>query len=253
MNTWTLSGKQALVTGSTKGIGLATAWELMKLGAEVIIVSRHQSDIDGVVKEAKAANYLIHGVEADLSTEEGRAILFKKVKKMGGLNILVNNVGTNIRKPFLETGEAVMDIIFKTNLTSSFEVTKMMFPFLSESKSASIINVTSVAGSIDVGTGPAYAMSKAAEIQLTKVLANEWAEYGIRVNCVSPWFTEKPLTESLLAKEDVLKKIVERTPLGRVAKASEMANVIAFLAMEKSSYLTGQDIVVDGGRSVRAL
>lgn len=253
-STWSLTGKKALVTGSTKGIGLATAWELMSLGAEVVIVSRHQSDIDQVLTEAKNFHYKITGVEADVSTKEGRNKIFKHIEKQGSrLDILVNNVGINIRKSFLDTTEEEMDGVFKTNLTSGVELAKLMFPFLKESKAASIINVASVAGSVDAGTGAAYGISKGAEIQLSRILANEWGVHGIRVNAVSPWFTETPLTEPLLKKPEVVAKVQARTPLGRIAKASEMANVIAFLAMEKSSYLTGQNIIVDGGMTTRAL
>jgi tropinone reductase I len=252
-NTWSLIGKKALVTGATKGIGLATAWELMSLGAEVVIVSRHQSDINQVIEEAKHFKYKISGVEADVSTKEGRLKINHHIVHLGGLDILVNNVGTNIRKSFLDSEEEEMDYVFKTNLTSGIELTKLMFPFLKESKAASIINVASVAGSIDAGTGAAYGISKGAEIQLTRVLANEWGVHGIRVNAVSPWFTETPLTEPLLKKPEIVAKVQARTPLGRIAKASEMANVIAFLAMEKSSYLTGQNIIVDGGMTTRAL
>jgi tropinone reductase I len=252
--TWSLIGKKALVTGSTKGIGLAAAWELMSLGAEVIIISRHQTDIDQVLTEAKKFSYKISGVEADVSTKEGRDKIYKSVVRLGGqLDILVNNVGTNIRKSFLDMTEEEMDSVFKTNLTSGIELTKLMFLFLKESKAASIINVASVAGFIDAGTGAAYGMSKGAEIQLTRVLANEWGIHGIRVNAVSPWFTETPLTEPLLNKPEIVGKVLSRTPLGRIAKASEMANVIAFLAMDKSSYLTGQNIIVDGGMTTRAL
>lgn len=252
-NTWSLIGKKALVTGATKGIGLATAWELMSLGAEVVIVSRHQSDINRVIEEAKFFKYKISGVEADVSTKEGRLKINHQIMHLGGLDILVNNVGTNIRKSFLDSEEEEMDYVFKTNLTSGIELTKLMFPFLKQSKSASIINVASVAGSIDAGTGAAYGISKGAEIQLTRVLANEWAVHGIRVNAVSPWFTETPLTEALLKKPEVVAKVLARTPLGRIAQASEMAHVIAFLAMDKSSYLTGQNIIVDGGLTTRAL
>jgi tropinone reductase I len=134
-NTWTLTGKKALVTGSTKGIGLATAWELMSLGAEVMIVSRHQSDIDQMLEEAKNFSYKISGVEADVSTKEGRDKIYKSVVQLGSrLDILVNNVGTNIRKSFLDTTEEEMDGVFKTNLTSGVELAKLMFPFLKKAR-----------------------------------------------------------------------------------------------------------------------
>jgi tropinone reductase I len=100
---------------------------------------------------------------------------------------------------------------------------------------------------LDVGTGAPYGISKAGLLQLTRNLAVEWAKYNIRVNAVSPWFTETPLTAGLLQNEEKLTQVIKRTPMARVAKPEEMASVIAFLAMEASSYMTGQNLIVDGG------
>lgn len=251
-SSWSLTGKTALITGGTKGIGAATAWEFLALGASVIIVSRTQSDIDRMV--AEAAGYPLTGVAADVSAADGRDRIVNYLQVKGQPpDILVNNVGTNIRKPFLDMSAADRDVVFNTNLVSTLELTRLLFPLLTTRAGASVINVASVAGVIDAGTGAAYGISKAAELHVTRILANEWGVHGIRVNAVSPWFTETPLTEPLLQNDELINRVRARTPLGRIAQAHEMASVIAFLAMDKSSYITGQNIVVDGGLTTRAL
>lgn len=116
-----------------------------------------------------------------------------------------------------------------------------------------MINLASIAGSLDVRTGSPYGISKAGLIQLTRNLAVEWAENNIRVNSVSPWFTETPLTENLLKDSVKTANVIARTPLKRVAKPSEMASTITFLAMPAASYITGQNIIVDGGMTANAL
>jgi tropinone reductase I len=192
-------------------------------------------------------------VAADTSTVEGRIKLLETVKeKWDSIDVLVNNVGTNIRKQFNDYTTTEYQQVFNVNIYSTIEVTKMFFSLLQKSGNASIINVASIAGMLDAETGLHYGMTKAAEIQLTKGLANEWAKYGIRVNAVSPWFTRTPLTEPLFNNPELMERVLRRTPLTRAAEADEMASVIAFLAMDKSSYITGQNIVVDGGMTVKA-
>jgi NAD(P)-dependent dehydrogenase (short-subunit alcohol dehydrogenase family) len=133
------------------------------------------------------------------------------------------------------------------------EILRLSHLLLKSSGHASVINIASVAGTFDVQTGPPYGMTKAAIIQLTKNLAAEWAPDNIRVNTVSPWCIETPLTEAVLSQPDRLQKIVNRTPLNRVGKPEEVASLVAYLAMEKASYITGQNIMVDGGMSVKGL
>jgi Tropinone reductase 1 len=142
--------------------------------------------------------------------------------------------------------------VFSTNLLAPFELSRQMYSLLVKGIAPAIINVASVAAFFDVKTGTPYGMSKAALLQLTRNLAVEWAGVGIRVNAVSPWFTVTPLTKGYLAQKERMEPVLKTTPLARVAQPEEVSGVIAFLAMEKASYITGQNIMVDGGMSVSA-
>src|ERR1035437_6088135 len=134
---------------------------------------------------------------------------------------------------------------------STLDITKSLFTLLKKGNSPSIINITSYAGVFDVGTGTPYGMTKAAEIQMVRHLAVEWAQYGIRVNSIAPWFIRTPLTEGLLSNKEKHDSITAKTALGRVGLPEEIASLAAFLAMDKASYITGQNILVDGGASVK--
>jgi tropinone reductase I len=250
MSGWTLQGKKALITGGTKGIGLAIAREYLELGAEVLVIARNTKTIQGKVKHS--ANLFTY--EGDLNDAGFRKELVKRVSEnWGKLDVLVNNVGTNIRKKFIEYSEEEIRQLFETNLFSMLQLTHACHPFLKKSGHASVINIASVAGMVDVQSGPPYGMTKAAIIQLTRHLAAEWSADHIRVNTISPWYIETPLTEPVLSQPDRLEKILARTPLGRVGKPEEVASLAAYLAMDKSSYITGQNISVDGGMSVKGL
>ncbi|MBL7871043.1 MAG: glucose 1-dehydrogenase [Cyclobacteriaceae bacterium] len=246
---WTLTGKKILITGGTKGIGLAIARECLNLDAQVLVIARSTKSIQGKLKNS--ANLFTH--EGDLNNPDFRADLVKKIAQTWGeLDVLVNNVGTNIRKKFIEFSEAEIRQLFETNLFSMVQLTQACYPLLKQ-KGGSVINIASVAGFTDVQSGPPYGMTKAAIIQFTKHLAAEWSADNIRANCISPWYIETPLTEAVLSQPDRLEKILARTPMGRVGKPEEVASLAAYLAMDKSSYITGQNISVDGGMSVKGL
>lgn len=247
MKDWKLTNKTALVTGGTKGIGLAIVQELVSLGAEVLAVARKVPV--GLFTEKN-----IHTMEGDVTDPGFRlALLYEVQSKWGKLDILVNNIGTNIRKKMIDYSEEEFRKLFDTNLFSMMALTKDAFSLLKNSGQASVINIASVAGSFDIQSGPPYGMTKAAIIQMTRNLAVEWATNGIRVNTVSPWYIQTPLTASVLAQQERLEKILLRTPMNRVGQPEEVAGLVAFLAMEKSSYITGQNIMVDGGMSVKGL
>ena len=250
MNNWSLKGKKAVVTGGTKGIGLAIVQEFLELGADVLAVARDTKSIQGKLKNS-AQLFVLDG---DVTDGAFRQQLIQKVtENWGKLDVLVNNVGTNVRKRFVEYSEDEYRQLFETNLFSLTEITRLAFPLLQKSGKASVVNMASVAGTFDVLTGAPYGMTKAAIIQFTRHLAVEWAPANIRVNSISPWYIETPLTAPIMSNVERMKKIIDRTPLGRVGQPEEVAGLTAFLAMDGASYITGQNIMVDGGMSVKGL
>jgi tropinone reductase I len=250
MTSWNLSGKKALVTGGTKGIGLAITQEFLDLGAEVLAIARDTKSIQGKLRNS--AN--LFTMDGDVTDRAFRQRLVEKITtNWGKLDVLVNNVGTNVRKKFIDYTEEEYRQLFETNLFSITEITRLMFPLLQKSGNASVINMASVAGTFDVLTGPPYGMTKAAIIQLTRHLAAEWAPFHIRVNSISPWYIETPLTASVMSNPERMKMIIDRTPMKRVGQPEEVASLAAYLAMDKASYITGQDVMVDGGMSVKGL
>ena len=251
---WNLKGQTAVITGGSKGIGRATVEEFLKLGAEVLFTGRNADDILNLEDELTADGHQVKGISADMTKAEDRAKIANwTANNWKAVTILVNNAGINIRKTAVDYTEEEYRKVLEINLISPFALAKELYPQLKKSGNAKVINVASAAATQDVGTGAPYAMSKAGLLQQTRSLAVEWAEDNIRVNAVSPWFTRTPLTEGLLQQQKKIDRILKGTPLNRVAEASEIASIIAFLAMDKSSYITGQNIVADGGMSVKAI
>jgi len=248
MKNWNLENKKALVTGGSKGIGRAVVAELATLGAEVLFTGRNEGDLLTAQDELQnlgLETHFLQGAVTDAGHREAVKVWISE--HWGKLDILVNNAGINLRKPSNDYSSDEYHHIVDTDLLAPFEFCRNLFPLLQKSGLASVINIASVAGSFDVQTGAPYGMAKAGLIQLSRNLAAEWAGHGIRVNSVSPWFTETPLTKALLSQAEKLDKITSRTPLGRVAKDEEIAAAVAFLAMDKASYITGQNLSVDGG------
>ncbi|WP_026351236.1 SDR family oxidoreductase [Hymenobacter aerophilus] len=251
LSRWRLAGQTAVVTGASKGIGAAVAAELLALGATVIAVARTAADLEQQVAEWQQQGLPAHALPADVSTPAGRTALLAEIaERWPQVHILVNNVGTNIRKPSLDYTDDEYRQLLATNLDSAWELSRGLQPRLVAAGGGSIVNISSVAGLVHVRTGAIYGMTKAALVQLTRNLAVEWAGAGIRVNCVAPWYIRTPLAETVLKDDTFRASVLARTPMGRVGEPEEVAAAVAFLCLPAAAYITGQTLAVDGGFTV---
>lgn len=247
---WRLDGQVALVTGASFGIGRAIAAELLAFGADVLLVARDADHLETARAELEEEfpGRAVRAFAGDLADGEQRRELFDWVEDLGcGLNILVNNVGSNRSRPAMDYAEDEWRALFETNLFSAWELSRYAYPLLTRHAASSIVNIGSVSGLTHVRTGAVYGMSKAALHQLTKNLACEWAEDGVRVNAVAPWYIRTRRTSPKLAEPDYYEEVIARTPMGRIGEPEEVAAAVAFLCLPASSYVTGECIAVDGG------
>jgi Tropinone reductase 1 len=247
---WRLDGQVALVSGASKGIGFACARELAALGADLLLVARDETGLEHAAGELaeEFGEREFYTFAADVAEGEQRLEVFDWIADLEvELSLLINNVGGNVTKPTLDyTADEVRDLI-DTNVLSAFEMCRLAHPHLAEHGNAAIVNIASVSGLVHVRSGSPYGMSKAAIVQLTRNLACEWAEDGIRVNAVAPWYIRTQRTAGPLADPDYLDEVLQRTPMGRVGEPEEVASAVAFLCMPASSYITGECVAVDGG------
>jgi NAD(P)-dependent dehydrogenase (short-subunit alcohol dehydrogenase family) len=243
-----LEGKVAVVTGGNSGIGLAAAKRLYEEGAHVAISGRNQKTLDDA---AKAIAKDVLAVKADVSSAGELDKLYAAVsQKLGKIDVLFANAGIYKFAPFQATSEALYDELFDTNAKGVYFTIQKALPFLNDG--ASIIINTSVADELGVVNGSAYAATKSALRSFTRSLAAELVERNIRVNTVSPGPIETPagFERSGLSREaldEFVKSVVLQVPMKRIGQPSEIAGAVAFLASSDASFMTGAEVVVDGG------
>ncbi|XP_024034875.1 tropinone reductase homolog At5g06060 isoform X1 [Citrus clementina] len=249
---WSLQGKTALVTGGTRGIGRAIVEELVGFGASVHTCSRNENELNKCLTEWGSLGLEVTGSVCDVSVRNQRESLIDSVSTLfdGKLNILINNVGTNIRKPMVEFTAGEFATLMATNFESLFHLCQLSYPLLKASREGSVVFTSSVSGFVSLKNMSVHGSTKGAINQLTRNLACEWAKDNIRCNSVAPWYIKTSMVEQVLSKEDYLEEVFSRTPLRRLGDPTEVSSLVAFLCFPASSYITGQIICVDGGMSV---
>ncbi|MCX5918511.1 MAG: glucose 1-dehydrogenase [Deltaproteobacteria bacterium] len=248
---FSLKNKVALITGASRGIGEAAAIGLAQAGADLAIASRKLPDLERVAAEVRKAGRKCLPIAAHVGrVEEVNNLVKKVVGEFGKIDILVNNAATNpTMAQALDVDERAWDSIMNLNLKGLFFLSQAVARVMKEKGGGKIINVSSIAG-ISPDLLPVYSISKAAVIMATKVMAMQWAQYKIRANCIAPGLTKTKFSEALWNNPDILKHAMALTPMGRVGEPEEMVGAILFLASEASSYVTGQVIAVDGGKTI---
>jgi NAD(P)-dependent dehydrogenase (short-subunit alcohol dehydrogenase family) len=248
-----LAGMTALVTGAGSGIGQATARALSAAGARVVATELPDrlDRAQATIAELHAAGSDALAVALDVRDRGSIASCVEAATRAGKgrLDILVNNAGVNVRQPAFEVTEEAWDLVVDTNLKGLFFTAQAVGRVMRDQEPAggSIINVSSIMGLVGYFDRAAYCSSKAGAVNLSRVLAIEWAPHGIRVNAVCPAFVETPFTQAMLENVDIKTDILQRTPAGRLVAAEEVAAAIVYLAGPAAHMITGSALTIDGG------
>ncbi|MFC2091797.1 SDR family NAD(P)-dependent oxidoreductase [Elusimicrobiota bacterium] len=252
VNIFSLKNKVALITGGNKGIGKAIAKGLAGAGADIVIAARGEDEGLKAVEEIRSINANVLWVKTDIkNTREIDSLIDKSIEKFGRIDILINNAGMGKIKPALEHDTKDWEEILRVNLIAPFYCSRVIAQKMVEKGvKGCIVNVGSIQGIRGYQKLIAYGCSKAGVMELTKVLANEWARYGIRVNAICPGLFDTEFTGYLKDDPKLLEKIVNLTPLRRIGEPADVVGAVIFLSAESSAFLTGQIIVIDGGISL---
>ncbi|MBX9788819.1 MAG: glucose 1-dehydrogenase [Pirellulales bacterium] len=247
-----LTGKVAIVTGASKGIGESIALGLAEFGAKVVVSSRKQEAVEEVAGKIRAAGGQSAAIAAHMGDmDQARSLVDQTIKQFGGVDILVNNAATNpVFGPVINSDEAVFDKIMDVNVKGPFEISKRCFPSMQERGGGSIINISSIGGISPEPLLGIYSVSKTALLSLTKVLAAEWGPARVRVNAICPGLVKTKFSRALWETDEILKKFTDELPLRHMAQPDEIAPLAIFLAGEGAGYCTGAVFVADGGHTI---
>lgn len=243
-----LQGKNALVTGSSRGLGLILAKGLGKAGASVVVNGKNEKAVKEAVTELSNEGISVHGCAFDVSdrVQIGEGVS-KIEKKVGPISILINNAGLNNRGPLESMEERLWREVIEVNLTGVFLVTQRVVKGMIYRQSGKIVNICSITSEVSRYSGGAYASAKGGLKMLTKAMAIDWAKYGIQVNGIGPGWFKTQLTQCFSEDPDFNDWLERRTPARRWGEPSELVGTAIFLSSRASDFITGQIIYVDGG------
>jgi len=252
MDIFDISGRKALVTGSARGIGKVLAMTLAEADCDVSLVGLHIEGVEAVADEISKMGVKALAYQADVSKKDEVDIAFSETaKEFGRLDICVNNAGVSFQMPIEDMPEDEWDNIIDTNMKGVFLCSQAAARIMIPQRSGCIINLASISGhAVNVPQKQAvYNSSKAGVAMLTKSMALEWAEYGIRVNSLSPGYMKTEMTLSSMSH--LFPEWEAITPLGRLGEPEELRGALLFLASDASSYMIGHDLIIDGGYTIR--
>ena len=248
---YNLDGKVAIVTGGTRGIGLAIAQELLKQHAKVVICARKQEGLDRVKEMLKAGDDLLTCVAHIAKEDDVNALVDAAVQKYSTVDILINNVGMNLMTGSLVDVElSAWQKIIDSNLTGTFLVSKKVGAIMRQQKRGKIVSISSVAGRLASPGMNVYGIAKAGVEMMTKNLAVELAPFNVQVNAVAPGMVRTDFSKPFWSNEAIHDMVVKNIPMGRIAEIDEVVHPVLFLASDGARHITGQTIVIDGGASI---
>jgi NAD(P)-dependent dehydrogenase (short-subunit alcohol dehydrogenase family) len=246
-----LTGKTAMVTGGTRGLGEVCARAMAGAGADIAVCGRSADDLHRVVGEIRELGRKAEGFFVDVTSKASVLEAVGRIRSsLGPIDILVNNAGVNFRVPVLDYPEEEWDRVIDTNLKGYFLVAQAVVPGMLENGYGKVINMSSILGAVGLPHQLAYAASKGGVDQMTKVMALEWAKQGVRVNAIGPTYFETELVTQIRNDPERFDFINERTPMGRWGYLPELEGTVIFLASPASDFITGQTIYVDGGWTI---
>ncbi len=252
-----LTGKVAILTGGSRGIGRAIAEKFAREGATVVICGRKQERLDPVAEELNAQGFPGQVIPTAChvgKVDELERLVETTTLKQGRIDILVNNAGTNIAQgPAIRMDDTQFDKMVEINLKSAYRLIRLVAPGMCNRGSGSIINIASIAGLRPQFHGLLYSMTKAALIMMTQSYALELGPQGVRVNAIAPGLIQTVLSEFYWKDQEKFKKMIESQPIKHLGQPSEIADAALLLASEGGSYLTGQTLVIDGGKTLSSM